>query len=810
MALILEPYRVLDFTDERGEIGPMLMGDLGADVIRVEPPGGSGARTTQPLLADADPETLASLPFLAFNRNKRSLELNPSDAADRTALEALIERSHFIFEPWPDSPLARYGIDFEAARRLNPRIIYVRMSPWGDDGPYADYLGNDLVLAAMGGPVALQGSEDRAPVRLSVPQVWRHAGVEAAAGAMVAHHRMLRTGVAQYVDLSAQSVMTWTMLNAMDAHAIQGADFERGSGLVTGRVRIEMIHPCADGHVLALPNSKVLLGCMSRMVEEGIVDASFAGTVDWAEYDLNTRDPDYGPFNVFGGIELCRAFFRNHTKLELFEYGLAHGFTIAPINDLDELLQMEHLSFREYWQSITLPNGQNVKAPGLWGKSHQNLMSLRRPAPQPGEHSEEIRAELKKPVASFSYPEPDAALPFAGITVADFSWVGVGPISAKYLADHGARVIRIESETRPDVLRGGAPFKDGVPGLDRSQFFGDFNTSKQSLTLNMKTPEAIEIAREVIKRSDVMIESFAAGAIHRLGLNYDAVKKINPGLIKISTCLMGQTGPAAAMAGYGYHAGAIAGFYEVTGWPDLAPTGPWVAYTDTIAPRFISLLLAAALDHRRRTGEGCYVDVAQIETALHFLGPELLDLQTSGFAASRNGNRARFAAPQGCYRTAGDDNWCAIAVDTDQQWQSLCEVMGRADLREDASLADCAGRLAAQDAIDEAINAWTADQEATAVMRRLQAAGVPAGVVQRSSELLKDPQYAHRNFYHYFDHPVMGHIPYAGHPYRISNYDNGPRGPAPTLGQHSFEVLSEFLGFDDEQIAEAYARGAVA
>ncbi len=808
--MILEPYRVLDFTDGRGQIGPMLMGDLGADVVRVEPPGGSRAREALPALDSADPPSLASLPFLAFNRNKRSIELDPAVAADRATLEALIERSQFIFEPWPDSPLAAYGIDYDVASRLNPRIIYVRMSPWGDDGPHADYLSTDLVLAAMGGPVALQGYSDRAPVRLSVPQVWRHVGVEAAAAAMIAHHRGLRTGQAQYVDLSAQSVMTWTMLNAMEAHAIQGEDFERGSGLVTGRVRIDMIHPCVDGHVLALPNSKVILGCMSWMVADGVVDAGFADSVDWAEYDLNTRTPDYGPFNVYDGIELCRAFFINHSKQSLYEYGLEHGFTIAPINNLSELLAMEHLQFREYWQPMALPDGKQVQAPGLWGKSHQNLMSIRHTAPEPGEHSEAIRKELEAPAATFSYPEPDNALPFAGITVADFSWVGVGPISAKYLADHGARVIRIESETRPDVLRGGAPFKDGVPGLDRSQFFGDFNTSKESLTLNMKTPEAIEIAREVIRRSDVMIESFAAGAIHRLGLNYDEVKKTNPGLIKISTCLMGQTGPAATMAGYGYHAGAIAGFYEVTGWPDRAPTGPWVAYTDTVAPRFIALLLTAALDHRRRTGEGCYVDVAQIEAALHFLGPELLDLQASGFAASRNGNRARFQAPQGCYPCAGDDNWCAISVETDAQWLALCREMDRPDLAEDASLADHAGRLAAHDAIDDAVSAWTAKQEPHRLMQWLQAAGVPAGVVQRSSELLQDPQYAHRGFYHYFEHPVMGRIPYAGHQFRIAGYDNGPRGPAPTLGQHSFEVLSEFLGFDDEQIAAAYASGAVA
>ncbi|MGD8830239.1 MAG: CoA transferase [Pseudomonadales bacterium] len=806
--MMLGPYTVLDFTDERGEIGPMLMGDLGADVIRVESPEGTASRTAAPLLEGA-PDDLASLSFLAFNRNKRSIVLDPDSPDDRAVLDELIRRSDFLFEPWPESPLSAYGVDFDRARALNPRIVHVRLSPWGEDGPYADYQGNDLVVAAMGGPVALQGTMERPPVRLSVPQIWRHAGVEAAAGAMAAHQRMLRTGVAQYVDLSAQSVLTWTMLNAMDAYAIQGADFQRGGGLDTGTTRINMIFPCADGYILALPHSKVLLGCLPWMIDDGVADASLK-EIDWPAYDLNLRNPDHEPLNVYQASDMLRAFFAGHSKLELFEYGLKTGITLAPINTLPELLDLEHLKIREYWMPMSLPDGRTLPAPGLWGKSHQAVLSVRRGAPGLDEHGAEIRAEIATPPKPAAYPEPDDGLPFEGITVADFSWVGVGPISAKYLADHGARVIRVESETRPDVLRGNPPFKDMVPGLDRSQFFGDFNTSKQSLTLNMKLPEAVEIARELIRHSDVMIESFAAGAIHRLGLSYEEVRKLNPGLIKISTCLMGQTGPAAALAGYGYHAGAIAGFYEITGWPDLPPSGPWVAYTDTIAPRFISVLLAAALDHRRRTGEGCYVDVAQIEASLHFLTPELLDLQANGVAATRIGNRSTRAAPQGCYRCHGEDRWCAVAVDTDAQWLSLAREMGREDLAADPALAAHAGRLAAHDRIDDAINAWTSGQDAYDVMRRLQAAGVPAGVVQRSSDLLQDPQYGHRQFYRYLDHPVMGHIPYAGHQYRIRGYDNGPRGPAPTLGEHSYEILAELLGFSDDRIAEAYASGAVA
>ena len=809
---MLDPYTVLDFTDARGELGPMILGDLGADVIKVEPPGGSSARKAEPLLEDAADADLASLQFVAFNRNKRSIVLDPEDDADRANLRALIERADMLIEATPDGPLAHYGINFEAARAINPRIVYVRLSPFGDDGPHADFIGNDLVIAAMGGPVSLQGSADRAPLRVTVPQVWRHAGIESAAAALVAHAKMRASGEAQYVDLSAQCVMTWTMLNAMDAHAIQGYDFERnGSCLNNGVLNVELVHPCVDGHIVALPLFGVLSGLTEELIEQGIVDESFRDT-DWESFEAQFLDPSVdAPFNLDEATEICRRYFKNYTKVALMEYGLKHGMSFAPVNTLAGLLDLEHIKTRDYWRDVTLANGKTVGAAGVWAKPNAAPLTVRRDAPRLDEHGDEIRAELASTHDANTRDEdlnPDR-LPFEGVKVADFAWVGVGPISAKYLADHGASVVRVESENRPDVLRGGGPFKDAQPGWNRSQFFGDFNTSKQSLSLDLKSPEAIELAKRLIAKSDVMIESFAPGAVARMGLGYDEVKQINPGLIMVSTCLMGQTGPASSMAGYGYHAASIAGFYELTGWPDQPPAGPWVAYTDTIAPRFISALLAAALDHKRRTGEGCYIDVAQLEAALHFLGPELLDYQANGRLASRLGNRSAIHAPQSNYPCAGEDQWVAIAVDDDTQWPLLCAEIGRADLAQDEALATHAGRLARHDDIDEAIVAWTRTVTPQEAMRRLQAAGVPAGVVQRSSDLLADPQYQHRRFYRWHDHPEMGHIPYAGHQYRISGYDNGPRAPAPTLGQHSLDVLTNLLDLDDEAIAAAYASGAI-
>ena len=814
---MLEPYIVLDFTDERGEIGPMLLGDLGADVIRVETPAGSEARRATPFAPQADEDhDPVSLQFLAYNRNKRSIVLDPESPTDLELLCDLVKRADFIFESEPRTPGTQSALEvFDLQRNdlvaINPQLVHVRLSAFGEGSPYASYLANDLVIAAMGGPVSLQGPRNRPPVRVSTPQVWRHAGVEAAAGALAAHAKMLHSGKGQFVDLSAQSVMTWTMLNAMDAHAIQGSDFERhGNALNNGVLRVQIVHPTTDGYIVALPLSRVFVGLLDWMIEDGVLDESFR-SFDWEAYDLHAPDPDQGPMSLEQGVAYLRSFLKNHTKQALFEYGLAHNVTLAPVNTLEELVALKHLEQRDYWHTLDIGLIRDVRTPGAWCKPTNHIMKTSRPAPQLNEHGAEIRQSLKQPATPSLAPmgQDLQKLPFDGIKVADFSWVGVGPISAKYLADHGASVVRIESENRPDVLRGGGPFKDGQAGWNRSQFYGDFNTSKRSIALDLKAPEAIKIAQALVSKSDVMIESFAPGAISRMGLGYETLREQNPGLIMVSTCLMGQTGVAANLAGYGYHAGAIAGFYELTGWQDEPPSGPWMAYTDTIAPRFISVLLAAALDHRRRTGEGCYIDVAQLEASMHFLTPELLDLQINGVQATRNGNRSTSAAPQGCYPCMGDDEWCAIAIDTDHQWQALCRAIARPDLGADAKLSDAAGRLKHHDEIDTAISGWTTTQAPQSAAQHLQACGVPAGKVARSSDLLRDPQYSERQFYRYFEHPEMGRVPYAGHQYRIADYDNGPRGPAPCLGQHSFDVLSEWIGLDDEAIAQAYASGAI-
>ncbi len=790
----------------------MILGDLGADVIKVEPPEGCAGRFRGPMLGDANvPLSERSLQFAAYNRNKRSIVLDPESTTDRGLLLALAVGTDFVLDSGPPGNLARYGLGFDNLRGVNPRIVHVHISPWGADGPAANRPASDLTLSAMGGQAALQGSPERAPVRVTVPQVWRHTGAEAAAAALIAHARMRVTGMAQFVDLSAQCAVTWTTMNAMDAFAVQGFDFQRlGSTVQMGTRAVDPVFACADGYLVALPVGPVVEALLGHLLAEEIVDDRWVGE-DWATLETRRTAGEEVNFSPEEIREKLVLYFARHTKAELFELGLELGITLAPVNTTADLLEFQQLNARGAWTTQTLGNGNRVRAPGAFAWPTAEPINLRRPAPRLDEHGSEIRTELqiRQPEAAHVTLRPnDSGRPFEGLKVVDLTWVIAGPASVRYLADHGAQVVKVESELRPDGLRLLGPQR-GTQSWNTSHFYGEFNAGKQCVQLNLKSPEAVEVLRKLIAWADVLVENWAPGALDRLGLGFEACRALNPRLVLVSTSLMGQTGPVKTLAGFGYHAGGMAGFYEVTGWPDLPPHGPWMAYTDVIAPRFIAALVTASLDYRERTGQGQHIDAAQFEMALQFLAPEIMDTQTSGYVATRLGNRARDAAPQGIYPCAGEDQWCAIACENDAQWQALCGALGDPDWARDPMLGELAGRLAAHDYVDDQLSDWTRSRTPHEAMDYLCARGVPAGAVQRSEDLARDPQYLHREFHRFHEHPEMGRVPYAGVQYRIPGYEPGPYRHAPLLGEHTETVLRDELGMTNKEIETLRAAGAL-
>ncbi len=399
--------------------------------------------------------------------------------------------------------------------------------------------------------------------------------------------------------------------------------------------------------------------------------------------------------------------------------------------------------------------------------------------------------------------------PLTGVKVFDFTSTVLGPTATRYLADHGATVVRVESLAHPETTRIATPYGGGQPGLNSSGYFATHNAGKLGLTLNMNKPGARRVVERLIRWADVLLESFAPGVMARWGLSYDEVRALKPDIIMASTSLQGQTGPNRSHRGYGQMASAMAGWFELTGWPDGEPVGPYSAYSDFIDWSFLLIAILTALDHRRRTGEGQYLDQSQLESALQFLAPALLDCQANGTVARRDGNRDPHAAPHGVYRCLGEDRWCAIAAATEEEWRSFCGVIGEPAWSREGRFRTLAERKAHEDELDALIEAWTAERRAEDVMAAMQEAGVAAGVVQNAEDLFADPQLAHRGHFAVLDHPEIGPYHIATSCFRLSRCENRPTGPAPLLGEHNALVLKQFLGMSDDEIADLVAEGVL-
>ncbi len=796
----LSGIRVVDLATERAELAGRMLADLGAEVIRVEPPGGAASRRLPPFDGDA------SLWWEAYARGKRSAVLDLAAPGDRGRLAELAASADVLVESFDPGALDALGLGYAALSARNPGLVYVSVTPYGQSGPDAATPATDLTLEAAGGLVSLQGDRDRPPVPVGFPQAFLHAGAQAAADAVIALVERERSGRGQHLDVSAQAAVVWTLMNATGYPPNTGANppstcefragppFEILPGLV-----VPLAFRCADGDGVSnfgLPQIgwKTLHRMMRWAESAGALPPELRG-LDWSSWVGDAVEGRLSVPTLRAAFEALAAFLATRTKAEVRRFSLENEIVLAPVHTVADLRADPQLASRDYWTAV----GGRVHA-GPYAKLSATPIRYERPAPALGEAQPLLEAVRPRAHAA---PRASAGAPFEGLRVADFAWVGVGPLISKALADHGATVVKVESANRPDVLRLLPPFKDGKPGYDRSQFLADFNTSKRSLALDLSTDGGRAVARRLALWADVVTDSFTPGTMRKLGLDYESIARERPDIVMLSTCLRGQTGPERAFSGFGNQGAALSGLTSITGWPDRAPCGPWGAYTDFIAPRFGVSALAAALYHRARGGRGQHIDLSQVEAAIHFLEPLVLDYDASGRIAPPAGHDSLRACPHGVYACAGTERYVAIAVETAAQWDALARAI--------APLAgiEFAARRAHSAAIDERLRAWCRGREAFAAARELQTAGVPAAVVQRPSDLYQDRQLAHRGFFVTLDHLEMGPTPYDGPVTHFSRTPARLRSPGPLLGQHTYEVLSDLLGFSDDEIGEYAAAGAL-
>jgi crotonobetainyl-CoA:carnitine CoA-transferase CaiB-like acyl-CoA transferase len=801
---MLSPYRVIDLACDRGILCGQILADLGADVIQVEPRAGSAARRTGPFYRD-EPGPERSLSFWAYARGKRSIALDLDDASDRDVLRRLIAGADFLIESEPPGRLEALGFGDAALEALQPGLVHVSITPFGREGPKAGYAATDLTLIAAAGLAHLNGEADTPPVRCCVPQAFGHAAADGAVGALIAHFERKRTGRGQHVDVSAQHSLTLgTQFRALDA-PLQEAPARRLAGgvYVAGRF-VPLRYRLRDGWVALGPAFLPSTGhFMKRLLkwalEEGFGDASMLDE-DWGQFVLRIIRREKSP-DAFAPVDdALRDFFATRTKAETVEAACKRKLLLAPLLDLGEFADSPQLTAREFAQELT-PEAASapLRFPGPFARFERTPIRYALPPPRIDAHGAALRVEPVRQPAPTGREMPGAP-PLAGVRVLDLFWILAGPGATRMLADYGAEVIHVESTSHLDTLRVIPPYQYANPHPEGAGAFQCANANKLGITLDLRSPEGREIALELVRRSDVVTESFAPGVIEHYGLGWETLREVKPDLVMISSCLLGQSGPWRDLTGFGNLAAAITGFQQLACWPGKPPAGPYAAYTDFIGVRYNALAILAALEYRDRTGLGQYIDLAQGEAALHFLAPALLDYAAHGRVPPPSGNADRELHPHGVFPCAGDDAWAAIAVRDERDWRALCDAIGSGDL---------VARRSERDVVDAALAEWTRARTPAEVEAALQARGVPAHAVLDMPALYACPQLQHRGHFVEIPHDVFGTTTIESSRLRLSRARERVPERALGFGRDNRAVLEGILGLSPERVADLEARSVL-
>ncbi|MEE2776265.1 MAG: CoA transferase [Acidobacteriota bacterium] len=806
----LAGVRVLDIATVRAEMAGRLLADLGAEVLKIEPPDGADARFRPPFEAGREGDPESSLYWASVALGKRSIVLDRESPADRDRIGDLAAAADVFIESFNPGTLTAIGLGPAELTARNSQLIYASITPFGQDGPKSHWPATELTVEAAGGRIALQGDLDRPPLPLGFPHSWFHAGAQAAADIAIALNERALSGRGQVLDTSAQEAMIWTLMGPVGYPVATGEDppgtaDDRGdpSALSDLARLFPRLCACADGHV-AVAMSPLGQSRGGGVIPQVMRELRAAGrlpptleAVDWENWSQEYLSGRMSEPVVIEAVDLTLVELEKRTKEELIEWTLEHKHRLGAIRTTRDLVADSHLERRRFFQE----QGGRLH-PGLPARIGPAPEALPERAPRLDEHSSAaeswIAARPKRRGRAVTAAGRDGNA-FAGLKVADFSWVVAGPTMGKALADHGATVVRVESAKRPDLARRLPPFKDEVEGLNRSQWAGMFNTSKLSLSVDLTTTEGADVGRRLGDWADVVLESFSPGTMARFGLDYETLSAERDDLIMLSTSLFATGGPLTTYVGFGQQAAAMVGLHAITGWPDRPPAGPFGPYTDVIAPKFGTTALAAAILERRRTGKGRYIELSQAETGVRFVEPLVLDETVNGRTAGPRAMDSDLACPHGVYATRGTERYIAVAVETKAQWQGLRSVVALGSFG-GANLESLAGRIERRVEIEAALSAWCADQPARDLEAILIDAGVPASVVQRPTDLFSDPHLEHRGFRETHEHSELGPMLYDAFATRFSAKPAMLRGPTPCIGEHTDGILRDILGYTDEEI----------
>lgn len=790
---LLGGYRALDLTDQKGQLCGRFLADLGMEVIKVECPEGDPVRRLGPFRKGAAGET-ESLRFAHLNAGKESVVLDYRKPENRGRFLALAGQADVVLESFNPGYMASLGFSYADLAGANAGLVMASITGFGQTGPRANYACTDIVAYAMSGLMYMGGDPALAPCKPPETQAYYFGSLMAALGVVAALHKRSASGKGDWVDVSMQEALA-NQEHMIRAYAMEGKILRR-MGSKHGHVAPGKVFPCRDGFVYLYMNR----GHWIRFLEvwtdhpKELDDPAFlAEPARWAKADL---------------IHEClEKFTRLYGKEELTSLMQSNRIPCAPVNHPKEWLADEQVRSRGFVQSPDASGG----APDMICAPY--LLDGRRPAirssPRLGEHQHRsLDANPAIVPRGQDAGTEKATGPLGDMRVLSFDQILAGPYGTTLLSELGADVIKVESR------RGGLDMfrffgKNQDPNL--SPRFFEFNRNKRSLTINLKSPEGPDLVRALNEHCDAVLDNYSVHVMPSLGLDHESLEKLKPDTITLRMPGLGCTGPKNEYATVGTIITALTGFTWLWNHDESVnpPVGSATVLPDYVAGLMSAILLVAAKLHRQRTGKGVFIDISQAEAASYLLGASLMQAHDSPEEIKPSGNASADAAPQGCYPARGEDRWCVISVETDAQWRALAAAMGRVELAGDARYSDHEARRGNHAELDRLLQAWTRDQDAHALMEKLQALEVPCGVVQTGADLLSDPHLQARKFIVEIDSPRLGKVTLPGFPIRFAHAPLEVSWSFPLLGGDNEAVCGELLGYAPERVQALQQKGVL-
>ena len=769
-AQALADLRVVDVTDLRGALCARLLADLGADVVRVQPP-------------DLDPAVADGSAHRFRNANKRAVTLDLRGTEGRERLHQLLEHADALVENLGVGEAAAHGVDADEIAAAHPHLIHVAIGDFGRTGPRAGWRLEPLPAFASSGALHASGFPDLPPCWL--PGFLAHdcASVFAAVGAIAAWMDRRRTGRGQLVDVSVQEAA----LSGTNPWSIILSDYVRINPLlpIDGRRNADATYyvlPAGDGHVRAV------LG--SERHWQGFLDV--LGRPDALEGD-EWMTPGFRIMNADVIRLVAQEALLDRTRQQVFEQALAAGTPMGVVHTLSEFVGAEQTRARGFFSSVGPAGDTGPFAEAAW-KLDATPARVRRPAPAPGADDGGFDPRV------LAAPTGAGGLLLDGVRVVEFGVAAVVPEMCWLLSELGAEVIKIESRAHPDVLR-----QTGGADLDCGFAYNAECRGRENVALDLTTERGRELAYELCVGADIVAENNRGGVMDAWGLGADVLRAANPRLIYVGSQGYGRGGPFGEMQAFGPLNSAFAGTHLLWNHADSPyPCGTSLNHPDHIAGKLLAIAVLAALDHRNRTGAGQLIDMAQTEAAAYLMGDRYLEAGRTGVDPVPNGNRSDHQVPHDVYPAAGDDRWIAIAVPDDAAYRRLVDALGWDG---PGDWARVAGRLAARAEIDERLAEWTRSRDPDEATALLQGAGVSAMTVQGPVDHHADPHLAARQFIVELEHPAAGPEHHVGNPIRFGRTAVRTAGPSPRLGADTEAVLARVLGLAADEIADLIDRG---